>query len=163
MELNQLSKIAPLCGNCLNVEEMSGLQVALQQVKVEENIRQKMYFWGKITGTKQDYLVVFYFHIGQDFPIKKYYYCTTSDYNLRQIPTNSIEYNVRSMKITSLFLGDPSFFTYGGDEPEIPPSDDPEAPPPERFRELNRLSYVVNVIYFSSVLPLIKNNIDHRS
>lgn len=148
MELNNLTKLAPLCGNGLNIEEMSGLQVAMQQIRIEENVRSKFYFWGKINGTKQDYLVVFFFKGGQDFPTRKYYYCTTSDFLLRQVPINTKEYDEKSLQITSLFLGDPSFFSYTGDEPDAPPQDDPEAPPPERFRELNRLAYVVKVFLF---------------
>ena len=41
------------------------------------------------------------------------------------------------------FTGDPSFFNFSGsDEVE---EEDPDAPPVERFREVHRLSYVVQV------------------
>ncbi len=39
---------------------------------------------------------------------------TTSDYTLRALPPISAEYRSTADKITSAFLGDPSFFAYNG-------------------------------------------------
>lgn len=69
---------------------------------------------------------------------------TTSDYLLRQMPINTKEYDEKSVAIRSMFVGDPSFFAFNGDEEEIV-QDDPDAPPVERFREMNRLSFTVKV------------------
>jgi len=63
------------------------------------------------------------------------------------MPTNSTEYNDKAKVITSLFVGDPSFFAFNGDEAE-PTSEDPDAPPVEIFREVNRLSFIVKVNLF---------------
>jgi hypothetical protein len=52
------------------------------------------------------------------------------------------DYIKQAEKITTAFLGDPSFFAYNGEEPE---PEDPEAPPVERFREVHRLAWTVNV------------------
>lgn len=69
---------------------------------------------------------------------------TTSDFTLRALPPLSEDYRKQAEKITAAFLGDPSFFAYNGEDPE---PEDPDAPPVERFREVNRLTYVVNVSF----------------
>jgi radial spoke head protein 9 len=53
------------------------------------------------------------------------------------------DYVKQAEKITTAFLGDPSFFAYNGEEPE---PEDPEAPPVERFREVHRLAWTVQKI-----------------
>ena len=74
MELHNVSRISSACGFSLNVEEITGLEVAMLQRKREENLSGKLMFWGKVFGTTQDYLVVFCIDTGSDFPDKKYYY-----------------------------------------------------------------------------------------
>ena len=39
MELFNISKISSLCGNTLNIEEITGLEVAILQRRREENLR----------------------------------------------------------------------------------------------------------------------------
>lgn len=56
----------------------------------------------------------------------------------------SKEYEKIAEGIVVRFTGDASFFAYNGEDPE---PEDPEAPPVERFRELHRLSYVVQVSF----------------
>jgi hypothetical protein len=67
----------------------------------------------------------------------------TSDYTLRAMPHLPEGYIQQAEKITTAFLGDPSFFAYNGEEPE---PEDPEAPPVERFREVHRLAYTIQKI-----------------
>lgn len=74
MELDNIQRIAPVNGSGLNVEEHSGLEVAILQRKLQENLNGKMYFWGKIFGSTQDYLIVFHIDPFTEFPDKKYYY-----------------------------------------------------------------------------------------
>jgi len=74
MELNNITRLSALNGASLNGEEMSGLQVAMQQRKLEENLIGKLYFWGKIFGSKQDYLIVFLLDTTGEFPSRKYYF-----------------------------------------------------------------------------------------
>jgi len=140
MELNCVSRVGPINGYGLNTEEFSGLEVAMMQRKLQENLVGKMYFWGKIFGSTQDYLIVHNINPFDEFPDKKFYFCTTSDYTLRALPQISEAYKTQAEKITSSFLGDPSFFAYNGEEPE---PEDPEAPPVERFREVHRLTNTV--------------------
>ena len=53
------------------------------------------------------------------------------------------DYIKQAEKISTAFLGDPSFFAYNGEDPE---PEDPEAPPVERFREVHRLAWTVQKI-----------------
>ena len=45
-------------------------------------------------------------------------FSTTSDYTLKAAPPISEEYTAIASKITTAFLGDPSFFAYNGEEAE---------------------------------------------
>lgn len=146
MELSNISKVSAISGHTLNMEEVAGLEVAVLQRRREESLMGQMLFWGKIFGSTQDYLVVVNLDgtASAEFPTKKYYYCTTSDYTLRAAPTLSEEYETQADSITSQFTGDPSFMAYNGEEPEEEPEED--AAPVERFREVHRLSYIIQQI-----------------
>ncbi len=154
MDLNNVHRVGPLQGQSLNVEEISGLEVAMLQRKLQENLLGKMLFWGKIYGSTQDYLIVFHVNPFDEFPDKKFYFCTTSDYTLRAMPHLPEDYVKQAAVITTAFLGDPSFFAYNGEDPE---PEDPEAPPVERFREVHRLAYVISVSRTSSLDHSILN------
>lgn len=143
MNLSNVHRIAPVAGYSLNTEEVSGLEVGMLQRKLQENLAGNMFFWGKIFGTTQDYLIVHNIDPFAEFPDKKFYFCTTSDYTLKALPPISAEYRAEADKITSAFLGDPSFFAYNGEDPE---PEDPDAPPVERFREVHRLTQTVERI-----------------
>ena len=143
MDLNSIAKVGPLHGQTLNIEEVAGLEVGVMQRKLQENLPGNFFFWGKVFGSTQDYLVVFHLSPYDEFPEKKFYYCTSSDYTLRSMPFLTEEYEKTAKKIFTPFLGDPSFFAYNGEDPE---PEDPEAPPVERFREVHRLAYNVNKI-----------------
>lgn len=74
MELHRISRVGPLLGFGLNIEEYSGLEVAMLQRKLQENLPGEMYFWGKIFGSTQDYLIVFNVDPFAEFPEKKFYF-----------------------------------------------------------------------------------------
>jgi hypothetical protein len=97
MDLYNIERLSPLNGRTLSVEETCGLEVAMLQRKLAENLAGKfvtnlihfvcrivlnltfnnsgkMYFWGKIFGIKQDYIVVYNVDPYGYFPDKKYYY-----------------------------------------------------------------------------------------
>lgn len=74
MELHCVNRISPVSGYTLNIEEFSGLEVAMLQRKLQENLIGKMLFWGKIFGTTQDYLIVYHVDPFAEFPDKKYYF-----------------------------------------------------------------------------------------
>ena len=74
MLLKNVSEMAGVSGNGLNVEEFAGLEVAMKQRKLQENLNGSLYFWGKINGTTQDYLVVYNIDPFTEFPDKKFYF-----------------------------------------------------------------------------------------
>lgn len=74
MELNNVSRIGSVLGYGLNTEEFSGLEVAMLQRKLQENLVGKMYFWGKIFGSTQDYLIVANVDPFAEFPDKRFYF-----------------------------------------------------------------------------------------
>ena len=74
MDLNNTYRVGPMLGQGLNIEEISGLEVAMLQRKLQENLVGKMFFWGKIFGSTQDYLLVFHVNPFDAFPDKKFYY-----------------------------------------------------------------------------------------
>jgi hypothetical protein len=73
MELHNIERTG-ICCMGLNIEEISGLEVAMLQRKLEENLPGKMYFWGKVFGTTQDYLIVYTINPFAIFPDKTYYF-----------------------------------------------------------------------------------------
>lgn len=74
MELQNIQRISALTGASLSIEETSGLEVGMLQRKLEENLNGKMYFWGKVFGATQDYLIVFNLNPFAEFPVKKFFY-----------------------------------------------------------------------------------------
>ena len=74
MELHKIQHVGPLQGNTLNVEEVAGLEVAMTQRQLQENLVGTMYFWGKIFGSVQDYLVVFHTNPFDEFPDRRFYF-----------------------------------------------------------------------------------------
>ena len=74
MDLQNLHRLGPLLSTGLNIEEKSGLEVSTLKRKLEENLPGKMYFWGKIFGTTQDYLIVYTIDPFDEFPEKKFYF-----------------------------------------------------------------------------------------
>ena len=74
MDLQNVSKVSALSGYNLNIEESSGLEVAILQRKREESLTGRLAFWGKIFGVTQDYLIVVLIDSSDEFPSKKYYY-----------------------------------------------------------------------------------------
>jgi hypothetical protein len=74
MELQSIARLSPLNGATLSTEEVSGLETAMIQRRLAENLAGKMMFWGKIFGNTQDYLIVYNINPFSEFPDKKYYY-----------------------------------------------------------------------------------------
>lgn len=74
MELNHIPRLGPVINSTLNPEEHSGLEVAMLQRKLQENLNGKMFFWGKIYGNTQDYLIVYNINPFSEFPVKKFYF-----------------------------------------------------------------------------------------
>lgn len=148
MDLESVQRLGPT-GNTLTLEERAGLKVAFMQRMREENLPTKLQFWGKVMGVENDYLVAVYLLPTDGFPIKKYYYCTSGDFVLRQLPELNDEYARLAAAVPGRFKGDPSLPLDGkGDDEEAPPAEEEGAvvKEVERFRELHRLSYAVRRI-----------------
>jgi hypothetical protein len=74
MDLNFVSKVGPLQGFTLNIEEVAGLEVGMLERKLKENLPGNLFFWGKIFGSTQDYLISYHIDPFDEFPDKKFYY-----------------------------------------------------------------------------------------
>ena len=74
MNLVNVFRNAAINAQGLNSEEFSGLEVAMLQRKLQENLSGSMMFWGKIYGTTQDYLIVYNIDPFAEFPHKKFYF-----------------------------------------------------------------------------------------
>jgi radial spoke head protein 9 len=116
--------------------------------ELEERLPTPMKFWGRLSGVESDYLVAFTLLPEFGFPAKKFYYCNTSDFRLRQLPQLSEEFSAKAAECKGLFSGDPSLLSAGDEEPESPGVDEEgnELPAPEVFREVHRLAFTVAAI-----------------
>ena len=83
---------------------------------------------------------------------------TTSDFTLVQMPAITEEWNKMAAAITIPFRGEPSLPLLSDGSAAAPEGEaeaDPDAPPPERFREMHRLAHTVvrmcSVICFSEL------------
>lgn len=74
MELQNIGRAGALIGAGLSTEEQSGLESSTLRRKLQENLTGKMFFWGKVNGTTQDYLIVFNVDPFAEFPDKKYFF-----------------------------------------------------------------------------------------
>ncbi len=72
MEVVDLNALG-FSGYTLNVEERAALEVAISKKKLEDGL-QEAFFWGKIFGEEDDYLVVYGFGESADFPRKRFFY-----------------------------------------------------------------------------------------
>jgi len=132
-------------GLCLSVEEKAGLEIAMVQRTNDEGFSQ-LYFWGKIQGTGEDYLICYGLLPSYDYPQKKFYFCTSSNYVLQQMPVIDAETTEKAEAVEGMFSGEP-------DKPleEIPEdAEDPEAAAKAVFREEHRLAQTVLAIDFDT-------------
>jgi len=128
-------------GFTLSVEERAGLEVAMLKRQNDESLP-KLYFWGKIMGSKDsDYLICVGILPSYDYPTKKFFYCTTTNFQLQQLPETDAEKDGKSEAIEGMFTGNPAF-----PYEEAPEGGDNEEVVPEVFREEHRLAYVVKTI-----------------
>jgi radial spoke head protein 9 len=115
-------------------------------------------FWGKVLAETNDYLVAYALVPAYGFPTKKYFYCTSGDFTLVQMPPLSEEFSKMASAISIPFRGEPSLPLMADGSAaaadEEPAEGEEEAPPPERFREMHRLAFTVSQIdHDVSVLP----------
>ncbi|GMI40881.1 hypothetical protein TeGR_g12974 [Tetraparma gracilis] len=143
MDINLVSTHLGSFGFTLAADEHSGLEVAMLERAGAEKLPSPLQFWGRVAGKSNDYLVCVATASGYGFPKRSFYYCTRDSFTLKQLPPPD-KYAEKAKAVTGLFSGDPSFPLEP--EPEDAPEAEEGAPPPESFREIHRLSYVVDVI-----------------
>lgn len=153
--LASLAGLAAVCGSGVTVEESAALQVGMQKRKNEEGLMHVL-FWGKVTGTDNDYLVAVGFLPGKGAPTKKFYFATTNNLVLQAMPDLSDEFAAKASALNSRFKGDPSLLLDGDEEDEDKGDEDDEegVERPPKFSEMHRLAYVVrNIDNDCSVVP----------
>jgi len=129
-------------GLTLAPDELAGLEVAMLERQMEEKMPSPLKFWGKVNGSGGDYLIAYSITPSYSFPEKKFYFCTSDNFTLKQLPPPS-KYADKCAAVTGLFKGDPSFPL------EEPPEEAPEAEEGvevESFREIHRLSHTISRI-----------------
>jgi len=141
MEINNLCHLSG-SGNTLNVEERACLQVAMLERKNAEKLS-KVLFWGKVFGEVADYLVAYGETQTLGFPTRKFYFCTSKNFELKQLPSVSDDRAVASAALTGQFKGDPSFLL---EEVEDDGADDEDGVVKDYFREEHRLAYTIALI-----------------
>eukprot|EP00615_Pteridomonas_danica_P003138 CAMPEP_0114347878 /NCGR_PEP_ID=MMETSP0101-20121206/14271_1 /TAXON_ID=38822 ORGANISM="Pteridomonas danica, Strain PT" /NCGR_SAMPLE_ID=MMETSP0101 /ASSEMBLY_ACC=CAM_ASM_000211 /LENGTH=273 /DNA_ID=CAMNT_0001485489 /DNA_START=34 /DNA_END=855 /DNA_ORIENTATION=+ len=152
MDINLINHLGP-SGNTLSMEEKAAMQISMLQRSREENVG-KLYFWGKIMGETNDYLIAYALSPTFGFPTKKFFYCTTGDFTLGQIPPVTPEWAKMASAISMPFRGEPSLPLLADGTEGDPDEVEGDGPPPERFREMHRLSFVVGSIdHDAAVLP----------
>jgi radial spoke head protein 9 len=139
MELQQISKVGSMSGSCLTPEEYANIEIGMMQRLLEENLPGKMYFWGKINGKDQDYIIAYNIDPYAEFPERKYYFTYGGKPNFERMPELKQEYIEKADSIRESFKGDPS---YGYTDEEEAEPEEGEAPV-EKFREIHRLHRVV--------------------
>lgn len=134
----------------------------------------ELLFWGRITGLKSDYLIaVAVFYEGKyEFPVKKFYWASNSDFKFQEIPETLEQHNELINKYNDFFTGDPNKIlenlespaAEGEGEPnkeenpaegeggenakdaDTESEDDEVKIPPKNLTELDRLAFVVLAI-----------------
>jgi hypothetical protein len=140
MDINNLCHISA-SGHTLNLEERACLQVAMLERKNAEKLS-KVLFWGKIFGEVADYLVAYGETQTLGFPTRKFYFCTSKNFELKQLPSVSQERAVGCAALKGPFKGDPSFLL---EEVEDDGAEE-EGVVKDYFREEHRLAYIIALI-----------------
>lgn len=149
-----MDRLAPFSGRVLHPEQYAGLEMAMLKIKLQENLNNDLEFWGQIMGKTQDYLICQYVNRYSEFPHKKFYFCTTSDYNLRSFPAISMEFEKQAGSMLTILEGDPSFFKYNDaveDDVQEEEGDSETPKQDSKFREIHRLAYIVKVFSISFI------------
>jgi len=139
-------------GLCLNIQEDAGLETALLDGALKNNLP-KLEFWGKITGTTDSYLIAVGYSPEYPFPKKTFFWTTTSEaHELKVMKVLDDDYAAHAKTLMNTpFTGDPAtpyeIVRPEGYEPPPPKTDENGEPiPPEEFREEHKLAYHVSVI-----------------
>ena len=96
-------------GLCLNIQEDAGLETALLDGALKNNLP-KLEFWGKITGTTSDYLIAVGYSPEYPFPKKTFFWTTTSEaHELKVMKVLDDDYAAHAKTLLNTpFTGDPA-------------------------------------------------------
>jgi len=132
----------------------------------------QLLFWGRIRGTQKDYYIALglSFHDQYEFPLKRFYYATSNNYHFKVLPNIIPEFADTAENFRNLFTGNAESVLFnkkegGGEEGDAPPPEEPPKTevdsladtedleeernrrvPPDIFKEIDRLAYVVRAI-----------------
>lgn len=137
-------------GYGLSVEEKAAIEVEMAKRRLEENLA-SISFWGRITGTTGDYLIVCGLTSVMDAPHKKFYYATNKNLTLQQLPDLSDEFQKIAAELSGRFHGNPTKLlgpdADAEEEEEEQEEEGGQAKPRKlRFSESHRLAYAVSQI-----------------
>jgi hypothetical protein len=110
-----------------------------------------MLYWGRVSGTTAEYLVVCGVLSTSEFPQRKWFYATTKDLTLQQLPEVTPEFAAAAAELAATrFLGDPAkLLGPDADAEEAEEELDEEGnakPKKARFSEAHRLAATVAAI-----------------
>jgi radial spoke head protein 9 len=137
-------------GNVLNCQELTGVQAALNLLKVNEKYTE-IYFWGKIFGLTSDYYIAYGLG-GSDFefPSKAFFFAGEKfDFQPLGTPTKEVAAKVLELAADGPFTGVPATVLPGqGPAGEEEPADaeegaEPPADGPPKLTEADLLAQVV--------------------
>lgn len=94
-------------GFSVSLEERAALETEMHKRQVEEKLA-SIKFWGKVTGTTTDYIVVCGLTSLMETPRKKFYFATAKSLKLQQMPEVTPEFAALSQRIKARFTGNPS-------------------------------------------------------
>jgi len=137
-------------GNVLNCQELTGVQAALNLLKVNEKCTE-VYFWGKIFGLTSDYYIAYCLGVSDfEFPTKAFFFAG-ADFDFRRLstPTKEMAAKVLELAADKPFTGVPTTVLPGqgpAGEEEPAEAEEGEAPPadgPPKLTEVDLLAQVV--------------------
>ena len=103
-----MREISAANGVCLSLIEKLKLETTLDQLKSDIKC-DEMQFWGIIYGAEKDYYIAkaLYYKGNPEFPKKKYYFCSSSNFIFSQLPDIQAHHIQNFHKFNTYFIGNP--------------------------------------------------------
>ena len=149
-----MREISAANGVCLSLIEQLKLETTLDQLKVDIKC-DEMQFWGIIYGAEKDYYIAkaLYYKGNPEFPKKKYYFCSSSNFIFSQLPDIQSHHIPNFHKFNTYFIGNPDIILEKYDSENNSNLDDdligdtfkPKLKK-KNMTETDRLSFVVRAI-----------------
>jgi radial spoke head protein 9 len=149
-----MREISAANGVCLSLIEKLKLETTLDQLKSDIKC-DEMQFWGIIYGAEKDYYIAkaLYYKGNPEFPKKKYYFCSSSNFIFSQLPDIQAHHIQNFHKFNTYFIGNPDIILEKYDSENNSNLDDelsgdtfkPKIKK-KNMTETDRLSFVVRAI-----------------